>query len=245
MSGKMLPVAILSGGLATRLRPLTETIPKALVDISGEPFVSHQLRLLERKGVERAVICAGYLGEMIRDFVGDGSRFGLDVEFSFDGERLLGTGGALKRALPLLGDSFFVLYGDSYLECDYEAVGSSFLSSGKQALMTVFFNDGRWDASNVEFSGGKILDYDKKNLTHRMRHIDYGLGAFRARAFELIPEDEPYDLYEFYRTLLLRGELAAFEVAERFYEVGSIRGIEELCLHLKAGGDGGAREPRE
>ncbi len=232
MKEKLLPAAILSGGLATRLRPLTETIPKALVEVRGEPFVSHQLRLLKLRGIERVVICAGYLGEMIRDFVGNGDGFGLDVEFAFDGDRLLGTGGAVRKALPHLGDSFFVLYGDSYLTCDYAAVQASFRQSARQALMTVFFNDGQWDTSNVEFRDGKIVDYDKKKLTPRMRHIDYGLGVFMASAFEPIPDGVPYDLYELYKQLLSKGELAAFEVGERFYEVGSLDGIEELSGYL-------------
>ena len=233
MKEKLLPVVILSGGLATRLRPLTETIPKALVEVQGEPFVSLQLRLLKRRGIERVVICAGYLGEMIQDYVGTGDSFGVEVEFVFDGDRLLGTAGAIRKALPRLGDSFFVLYGDSYLTCDYAAVQTSFRKSAKQALMTVFFNNGLWDTSNVEFRDGKILDYDKKKLTPRMRYIDYGLGVFMASAFEPIPDGEPYDLYELYRQLLSKGELAAFEVVERFYEVGSLGGIEQLTRYLK------------
>jgi NDP-sugar pyrophosphorylase family protein len=228
-----LPIAILSGGLATRLRPLTEKIPKALVEVCGEPFVVHQLRLLWRQGIQRVIICAGYLGEMIRDLVGDGRHFGLDVQYSFDGDRLLGTGGAIKKALPQLGDAFFVLYGDSFLTCDYDAVQAAFEYCEKRAMMTVFFNDGRWDTSNVEFCDGQILDYEKRSLTPRMRHIDYGLGAFQASAFELVPEGEPYDLYELYKRLLSRGDLAALEVAQRFYEVGSFHGLEELCRYLE------------
>src|SRR5258708_1931944 len=113
----MLPIAILAGGLATRLRPITETIPKALVEIAGEPFLAHQLHLLRANGYERVVMCVGYLGEMVRDFAGDGSQFGMQVEYSFDGEALLGTAGALRKALPLLADDFSVIYGDSYLPC--------------------------------------------------------------------------------------------------------------------------------
>ena len=121
-----MPVAILAGGLATRLRPLTGSLPKALVDIGGQPFIVHQLRLLRARGLERVVVCAGYLGDMIRDVVGDGSAIGLDVDYAFDGPRLLGTAGALRNAAPLLGDAFFVLYGDSYLECDYGAIEAPF-----------------------------------------------------------------------------------------------------------------------
>lgn len=223
-----LPVAILAGGFATRLRSVTESIPKALVDINGKPFISHQLRLLRSKGIVRVIICAGYLGEMIQDFVGDGSKFDIQVEYSFDGDCLLGTGGAIKKALPLLEDHFFVLYGDAYLLCDYRAVQTAFERSKKKALMTVFHNDGVWDTSNVEFEGGQILTYDKQRRSPRMRHIDYGLGAFQRDAFAHVPEDTPHDLADLYRLLLQKGELAAFEVRERFYEIGSIEGLEEL-----------------
>lgn len=229
----MIPVAILAGGLATRLRPLTEAIPKALVEINGEPFAAHQLRLLASRGFERAVFCLGYRGEMVRDFVGDGARFGLRVDYSFDGERLLGTAGAVRRALPLLGERFFVLYGDSYLPCDYAAVERAFLESGKPALMAVFRNEGRWDASNVEFGDGEIRAYDKQARTPRMRHIDYGLGAFTRGVFARLPEETPADLAGLYRDLLGRGELAACEVAERFYEAGSFAGIRELAEYLR------------
>ncbi len=228
----MLPVAILAGGLATRLRPLTETIPKALIEINGEPFLGHQLRLLKRHGVTRAVLCVGYLGEKIRDFSGDGSRFGLKVEYSFDGPRLLGTAGAIQRALPLLGDAFFVLYGDSYLPCDYRAIERLFLEAGTSGLMTVFRNEGRWDASNVEFSEGRILRYDKVERAPEMHHIDYGLGAFRASAFDALLKDRPQDLAVVYRDLLGKAELAGYEVAERFYEIGSQAGIEDLQAFL-------------
>ena len=220
----MLPVAILAGGIGTRLRPLTEKVPKALVEVNGEPFLAHQLRLLRGCGVQRVVICAGYLGEMIQDFAGDGSAFGLRVDYSWDGPVLRGTAGALRHALPLLGDAFLVVYGDSYLPCDYPAVEQAFLASTKLALMTVFHNQGRWDSSNVEFDGGQILAYDKKHRTPRMRHIDYGLGAFRAEAFDSPAED----LASVYQDLLRRGQLAGFEVSQRFYEIGSFEGLQGL-----------------
>lgn len=230
----MFPAAILAGGLATRLRPLTETIPKALLDFHGEPFIAHQLRLLRLKGIEHVVICAGYLGETIRDFVGAGKDFGLRVDFTLDGERLLGTAGAIRKALPLLGDAFFVLYGDSYLLCDYAAVQKAFLESGRKGLMTVFRNEGKWDTSNVEFNHGRIITYDKQRKNPGMRHIDYGLGVFEASAFDQVPPDTPYDLADLYRNLLSAGTLASYEVAERFYEIGSLRGIEELRFFLSA-----------
>lgn len=230
----MFPVALLAGGVATRLRPMTDTIPKALVDVNGEPFIAHQLRLLRAHGIERVIVCTGYLGEMIQACVGDGVRFGLHIEFSFDGPRLLGTGGAIKKALPLLGDAFCVLYGDSYLPCDYCAAQITFERSDRLALMTVFRNDGRWDRSNVEFADGQVLAYDKHHQTTQMHHIDYGLGIFKRLAFESVPDDQPYDLALVYQYLLRRGELAAYETGQRFYEIGSLEGLEETRRYLAA-----------
>jgi NDP-sugar pyrophosphorylase family protein len=224
----ILPVALLAGGLAKRLRPLTEELPKALLDVAGEPFIFHQLRLLAERGSGEVVVCAGYLGEMIRQAVGGGERFGLTVRYSFDWPHLLGTAGAIRQALPLLGEAFFVQYGDSYLTCDYQKVQNCFRESGRLGMMTVFRNLGQWDRSNVEYENGRILAYDKGNQTARMRHIDYGLGLFRREAFDTVPADLPCDLAELYRDLLRRGELASFEMKERFYEIGSLAGLEEL-----------------
>ena len=229
----MLPVAILAGGLATRLRPVTEKIPKALIEINGEPFVAHQLRLLASSGIRRVTLCVGYLGEMLEAYAGDGGRFGLQVTYSPDGAELRGTAGAVAQARPLLGESFFVLYGDSYLPCDYGAVERAFLESGKAALMTVYHNRNQWDTSNVRFEGGRILAYDKKLRTPEMRHIDYGLGVFHGSAFDGIPDRGAHDLADLYRGLLERGELAGFEVEQRFYETGSFAGIQELSEYLR------------
>ena len=227
-----LAVAILAGGLATRLRPLTEKVPKALLDIGGEPFIAHQFRLLRAGGVRRAVVCAGYLGERIQEAVGDGSRFGLQVAFSFDGDRLLGTGGAVRKALPRLTPAFFVLYGDSYLPCPYGAIASAFLAGGKPGLMTVYRNEGRFERSNVEFASGRILAYDKRNPTPRMKHVDYGLSLFQRAVLEERPADTPFDLTGVFEGLLARGQLDAYEVAERFYEIGSPQGLEETRQYI-------------
>jgi NDP-sugar pyrophosphorylase family protein len=231
----MLPVAILAGGLATRLRPLTETIPKSLVEIDGEPFLWHQLRLLRENGIERVVHCVSHLGEKVRDSVGDGKAFGLHIDYSFDGATLLGTAGALKRAQALLGEAFFALYGDSYLPIDWAAVERAFRESGKAGLMTVYRNEGQWDSSNVEYVNGRILAYNKKLRTARMRHIDYGLGVLRGAALAGVPEGQAWDLATLYQELLEAGELAAFEAPQRFYEIGSFGGIEELRAHLRQG----------
>jgi N-acetyl-alpha-D-muramate 1-phosphate uridylyltransferase len=227
-----LPVAILAGGLATRLRPITETIPKVLVDIGGKPFAEHQLALLRRHGVTRVVFCVGHMGEAVREALGDGHRNGMKIEYSFDGPELQGTGGALRNALPLLGEGFLVTYGDTYLDCDYAAVERAFLQSGKAGLMAVFRNAGKWDRSNVVYSDGRIVNYDKGNRTPDMEHIDYGLGALRAEAFSLYPGDGFLDLETVYRDLLARAELAGFEAMHRFYEIGSPEGLEETRDYL-------------
>jgi NDP-sugar pyrophosphorylase family protein len=229
-----LPVAILAGGLATRLRPVTERIPKALVEVAGRPFLAWQLELLRGSGVRKVVLCLGHLGEQVEALVGDGSRFGLEVACVHDGPTLLGTGGALRRALAALGRRFLVLYGDSWLECDYAAVAAAFEASAKLGLMTVYRNDGRFDASNVLFRDGRILRYDKARRTPDMAHIDWGLGALDAEAFAPYPPDAPLDLATVYADLLARGQLAALEVQQRFWEIGSPQGLEETRRHLEA-----------
>ncbi len=231
-----LPVAILAGGLATRLGPVTAATPKALLEVAGRPFVAHQLELLRAGGVRRVVLCLGHLGEQVEAYVDGGRPFGLEVACSHDGDRLLGTGGALRRAQPLLGDRFLVLYGDSWLDADYRAVEAAFLASGKLGLMTVFRNDGAFDASNVEFRDGAIRRYQKGVADPALRHIDWGLGALSAAALDGWPAGNPFDLAAVYQGLLARGELAGLEVDRRFYEIGSHRGLEETRRLLEERG---------
>src|SRR5712692_891414 len=227
-----LSVAILAGGLGTRLAPLTETVPKSLIDVAGKPFAIHQIALLRRNQIADVVLCVGHLGELIRQVLGDGSRLGVRIDYVFDGTRSLGTAGALKKALPMLGDRFFVLYGDSYLDMDYQAARTAFGQSGKLGLMTVFQNAGQWDRSNVLFADGQILRYDKRNPTPEMQHIDYGLGLLRNEALSNLPEDQFFDLADLYQDLTARGQLAGFEVTQRFYEIGSPEGLEETRRYL-------------
>lgn len=223
-----LPVALLAGGLATRLRPITEKIPKVLVSVAGKTFLEHQLALLRKQGLTRVVLCLGYLGEMVVDQFGDGSAYGVQLEYSFDGPKLLGTGGALKQAMPRLGENFFVLYGDSYLTEPFLPVADFFLRSGKLGLMTVFNNEGQYDTSNVVFGDGEIKLYDKKQRLPEMRHIDYGLSLFNQRAFDEWPSDQQFDLAAVMTRLVERRQMAGWEVKKRFYEIGSHEGLEEL-----------------
>jgi len=232
----MLPVAILAGGLATRLHPITETIPKALIEVAGMPFICRQLEYLHIQGITRVVLCIGYLGEMIKAVVGNGKRFDIDVAYSLDGPVLLGTGGALKHALPLLNEQFFVLYGDSFLPLDFAPVEQAFFKSKKAALMTVMKNGDRWDKSNVLLREDKLVEYNKHSPLPEMSFIDYGLGVMTSRVLERYPIEQAFDLSEVYHELSLQGQLAGYEVYERFYEIGSHHGLKEAEMYfLKKG----------
>lgn len=225
-------LVLLSGGLATRLQPISLSIPKALIDINGKPFIEYQLAFLKKEGITDVVICVGYLGEKIEKFVGDGKKFGINVKYSYDGDKLLGTAGAIKKALPLLSDTFFVMYGDSYLPIDFKKVSDFFESDNKQALMTVMKNNNKWDKSNVVFDGGKIIKYDKNNITPEMEFIDYGLGIFNKKYFEELRENEIFDLANLYEHLVEKKEILGYEIKERFYEIGSFNGIEEFKKYI-------------
>lgn len=231
-----LPVAILAGGMATRLGELAQNTPKALIDVAGRPFIAHQLDLLRAHGLTDIVLCTGHLGARLEEAVGDGSGYGVHVRYSPDGPRPLGTGGALRHALPLLGEAFLTMYGDSYLECDYRAVERAFLASGRPALLTVMRNEDQWDRSNVLCVDGRIVRYSKEHRTADMRHIDYGLAAMRAGVFRLYPDEGTLDLARVYEDLAARDELAAYEVSDRFYEIGTPSGLAETRQHLEHAG---------
>ncbi len=237
----MIPVLILAGGLATRLRPITETIPKSLVEVVGEPFICRQLRYLKVQGVSSVVMCVGYLGDMIKDLVGDGAKFGLKVLYASDGPRLLGTGGAIKKALALfpaeLGQAFFVLYGDSFLPIEFGPVQTLFEKSKSDAVMTVLRNQNQWDKSNVYFDGFTLIEYNKLTPSSNMSHIDYGLSILSAEIFDHYKLGDVFDLADVYENLSILGRLAGFEVFERFYEIGSYSGLKETEEYfLKKGG---------
>jgi NDP-sugar pyrophosphorylase family protein len=225
-------MAILAGGLGTRLGDLCKGKPKALVEVAGSPFIHHQLRLLKKNGFSEVVILAGYLGELIIGSVGDGSAFGLKVSYSFDWPELLGTGGALVKALPSLTDSFMVIYGDSYLDLDYGAVRQAFLESKKPALMTIYQNENNFDKSNVLFANNIIELYDKNNPNPNMKHIDYGLGSFSSSVFTGLGGN--FDLADIYSKLSKQGQLAGFLTKDRFYEIGSLSGLAELESYLNS-----------
>ncbi|HXU62261.1 MAG TPA: sugar phosphate nucleotidyltransferase [Polyangia bacterium] len=237
---------ILAGGLATRMRPLTETIPKAMIPAEGKPFVDHQLTWLAAHGVTDAILSIGYLGGAIRDHVGDGARFGLRVRYVDEGTKLRGTAGAVRLALDegVLEPRFLITYGDSFLPVDFAGVARVHAASGAPALMTVFHNEGRWDTSNVVLDrhpgGDRVALYDKQRRTRPpqdFQFIDYGLSAFERRVIaEEVPAGATADLADLFHRLSLRGELAGLEVQERFYEIGSPAGLEDFGAWLRGRG---------
>ncbi len=224
---QMPPLALLAGGLAKRLRPLSESVAKVMVEVAGEPFIAHQLRLLRRESITRVVLCIGHLGRQVEDFVGDGSRYGLAVDYCYDGPVLLGTGGALRRALGKLGPEFLVMYGDSWLDTSFAPAVEAFRNSGQSALMTVYRNADRWDRSNVWFEDGRIRVYDKEQRLPQMQHIDWGLSIVKADVLAAEPADKPVDLAAVYSALARNNRLAGYEMTSRFYEIGSPAGLRE------------------
>ena len=223
-------ICILAGGLGERLGERTANTPKPLLEVAGQPFLLHQLRLLAEHRADRAVLCVGYRGELIEERVGR-QQFGIAIDYSYDSPQLDGTLGAIRRALPLLGERFLVLYGDTYLRIDYAAASASWIRSGQPALMTVLRNDGQWDSSNVLYAPGRVLAYDKRDPTPEMRWIDYGLGGLVPAALDAVEAGES-DLAELYHRLAAAGRLHGFEATERFYEIGTPEAFEEADTFL-------------
>ncbi len=225
-------LALLAGGKATRLEPVSTTIPKSMIIVAGKPFIAHQLELIKKNNISKVVLCISHMGEYIKNYIGGENNFNLKIDFSFDGEKLLGTGGALKKALPLLGDNFFIMYGDSYLDTDFAKINEYFFLKNKKGLMTVFNNEDKWDSSNIEYDDNKIINYNKKFPTKKMKYIDYGLGILNKSAFDDFKNLDKFDLEEVYVNLLQKKQLAGFEIKERFFEIGSFDGLEETNRHL-------------
>jgi N-acetyl-alpha-D-muramate 1-phosphate uridylyltransferase len=232
----MLPIVVLAGGLATRLRPITETIPKSLVTINDEPFVMHQLRLFQQKGVQQVHFCLGFLGEQVETVIRASSFIKeMNITFSYDGEKLLGTGGSIVKAFEFLPETFFVTYGDSYLDIDYKVIHQYFNKNKiveDEALMTVFKNQGQWDSSNVVFDKQRVVIYSKKNKVPEMEYIDYGFNILSKKNFEGYSSETTFGLEVIHEALSQQKKLIGFEVKQRFYEVGSFFGIEDFSNYL-------------
>jgi NDP-sugar pyrophosphorylase family protein len=229
--GQLPPICILAGGLGTRLGAVVADTPKPLLEVAGEPFLVHQLRLLAGHGARRVVLCIGYLGEQIVERIGS-ERFGIEIDYSHDGPVPIGTLGAIRQAAPLLGPRFLVLYGDTYLRIDYQAAAAAWAASGKPAMMAVLRNEGRWDRSNAIFDGELVAAYDKRSPEPAMEWIDYGLGGLVASALESV-EPEVSDLSDLHHELAATGELFGFRATERFYEIGTASGFEETERFLE------------
>lgn len=232
MTEPLPPVCILAGGLGTRLGSTVEDTPKPLLEVAGEPFLMHQLRLLAGYGARSVVLCVGYLGELIEQRIG-AERFGISIRYSYDGPSLIGTLGAIRKAAPLLGERFLVLYGDTYLRIDYADVSRAWIASGLPAVMTVLRNEGRWDTSNVAFDGTRVTRYDKRSPDRSMRWIDYGLGGLSRQAIERFSGTSP-DLADLYHELSLTGGLRGYEARHRFYEIGTPDSLAEAGRFLAA-----------
>ncbi|HEV2690246.1 MAG TPA: sugar phosphate nucleotidyltransferase [Bryobacteraceae bacterium] len=222
---------ILAGGLGTRMRPLTETCPKTLLPVNGRPFAWHQLHWLAEQGVTEVIYCIGHQGDLIRRYWDSEPSPVHSIRYVDEGQRLRGTGGAIGLANEqgVLEESFLVIYGDSFLPVEYRPVWQTFERSRMPALMTVLRNEGRWDRSNVVYENGRILLYDKR-ATAAMQYIDYGLSACQRTLFDNAPEI--FDLSALFHELSLKGELAGYEVTERFYEIGSPTGLQDLESYL-------------
>ncbi len=225
------PVCILAGGLGTRLGEQVQDTPKPLIEVAGEPFLMHQLRLLARQGAGLVVLCVGYLGERIEERIGR-ERFGISIRYSYDAPGLDGTLGAIRRAHELLGERFLVLYGDTYLRIDYADVAQVWEASGLPAVMTVLRNEGRWDASNAVYADGLVTAYDKRSPRPEMHWIDYGLGGLTAAALSVVPEHER-DLETLYHELSRTGRLCAYEAEHRFFEIGTPAALAETDAYLR------------
>lgn len=221
------------------MRPATDTLPKPLLPVAGEPFVVHQLRWLASEGVTDVVYSIGYLGDLLRAELSHRTDLGCQVRFADEGSDLRGTGGAVRFAIEQghLGGVFFLLYGDSYLDVDVGDVLRRFETTGAEALMTVYRNDGELGASNVQLDGLRIVRYDKDEPdppAAGMHHIDYGLSILRERSARArIPERIPNDLADMMRAIAVEGGLAGFEAENRFFEIGSPSGLAALREHLE------------
>ncbi|NLT28545.1 MAG: NTP transferase domain-containing protein [Dehalococcoidales bacterium] len=220
-------IVVLAGGLATRLGDLAQNRPKSMVNINGKPFLQHQLELFKRQGIFRVLICLGHLGEQIESHFGDGNHFGIDITYSYE-NKPLGTAGALKNAGRFLDDIFFTIYGDSYVFLNFSDAWHYFQSNNKLALMTVYKNNNLFDTSNTVIRGDHVLKYNKHEKAADMNYIEYGVNIFRKDIMSGIPEDSFYELGDVFTPLIEEEQLLAYEVKERFYEIGSPKGIEEF-----------------
>lgn len=224
---------IIAGGLASRLRPITDNIPKSMVLVENRPFLEYQIELLKDNGISNIVLCVGHKGEIIQNYFGNGSNYNIQISYSYE-ETLLGTGGALRNAIDLLEDRFVVLYGDTFLNIDYIKIINYVKKIDCPALLAVYKNEGKYDTSNVIYSDGKVVLYDKKKSNKEMQYIDSGLSILTKRIIsQCIPKGIVHDLGDCYNELSNKNQLAGYKVTKRFYEIGSKSGLKEFKKYVK------------
>jgi len=225
---RLLQAVILAGGLGTRLGKLTQKVPKPMLQVNGKPFLEYEITLLRDSGISDFVLCVGYLGEVIENYFKDGTRFGINIRYSHDGQRLMGPAGALKCAEPLLDELFFVTYGDAYLRADYHRVMKTLLDSRRLGVMVVYENHDLYGKSDIAVKDGYVTGYDKVGRSEGMFWVNFGVTALRKRALSFIPPTKEIGEEEFYHELIMRKELLAFQVSDRFYEIGSPQSLKEF-----------------
>jgi len=225
------PVVILAGGIGSRLGALTKKTPKALIELNGKPFIHYQLKLLSKQGIKEVILCIGYLGSKIKKFVGNGKKFNLNVKYSYE-KKLLGTGGAVKNAFPLIKKNFFITYGDTYLPINLINIQNEYERLKSRALITIYKNHNKLDKSNVFFNGKSIV-YNKKIHLKKMKYIEYGLSIFNKEIFKYFSKKK-FDLSDVIYLLSKRKLLSYYIVKKRFYEIGSISGLKDSKKYLKS-----------
>ena len=228
-------VVVLMGGLGTRLKDYTKECPKSLVDVCGRPFFDYQLDLLTAWGFKDFLFLIGYRANMIEEHYGDGKDRGISIKYSYDGEKLLGTGGAVRSAFEYLADDFLLIYGDSFMDIDYAETLYRYekgKAAGARALMTVLRNNNRFDKSNVVMDADRLVLYDKHNPTPEMDYIDYGVCMYEKSLFENFNEDEAFDIAVIQHELSVKGQMTAQIVTKRFYEIGSPESLSEFSAYV-------------
>lgn len=228
--------AILAGGLGTRLLPFTRDLPKPMVPLVGRPFLQHQIELLRGCGISDIVLLVGHMADKVRSYCGDGSRFGVSLRYSDEGDSRLDTAGALKHAESMLGEIFMVLFGDSYLVIDYAKVWSDFCARAARGMMVVFRNENQFDTSDVAVADGLVTAYQKYPPLPEAVFINYGLTVLRRETLGLMESGQRISLQEFLRPLVRDRQLAAWEASQRFFEIGSAEGLQALETHLRETG---------
>ena len=221
---------ILCGGLATRLGVLAKNIPKSMIDIEGKPFLQYQIENLRKNSIKDIVLCVGHLSEKIENYFRDGSKFGVNIKYSYDGDKPLGPIGAVKKAEEFLEDVFFIMYGDSYLSVDFQKVYSFFTQNKKQALMVIYKNYDKYDKSNISVQNNIVTGYGENGAIH----IDYGTSLLRKEALNNVPKNTMYTTGEFFSNLIKKNELLAFEAKKRFYHIGTPDSLEEFRNFIRS-----------